>query len=201
MNPITPDPPEAHPDRRQPDGPHVDDSASVARVRRPSSSISNEHGGFRQLPPAALLSSRIGGLVAALLFGIGSSIPLNVLLNAGFSPGLSVHVLMSLAVVTGWALLFWIWQGLSHHRTSYRIDSDGWHIRRGVLWRTEILVPRSRVQHVDINHGPIDRYFGLASLKVHTAGTRLEAVTLNGLEAAQALTLRDALLSHDDDAV
>ena len=77
-------------------------------------------------------------------------------------------------------------------------------VRRGVVWHKEILVPRSRVQHLDIERGPIERHFGLATLVVHTAGTRLHALRQPGLLDADALALRDALLpeaDRDDDTL
>src|SRR5690606_41037222 len=63
---------------------------------------------------------------------------------------------------------------------------------------SETLVPHSRVQHVDINHGPIDRRFGLAALKVHTAGTQLSAVSLDGLLRERAEALRDDLVRDSE---
>ena len=84
----------------------------------------------------------------------------------------------------------------------------GRHVRRQVYAnRAEpraLLVPRSRVQHLDIERGPIERRFGLATLVVHTAGTRLHALRQPGLLAADALALRDALLpeaDRDDDTL
>ena len=88
----------------------------------------------------------------------------------------------------------WLLAGMRWRRTGWRLDEDGLAIRRGLLWRSETVVPRSRVQHVDIGHGPIDRLFGLATLKVHTAGTRLSSVALAGMAQADAEALRDALV-------
>jgi membrane protein YdbS with pleckstrin-like domain len=63
-------------------------------------------------------------------------------------------------------------------------------------------VPRSRVQHLDIERGPIERHFGLATLILHTAGTRRQAIRQSGLPDADAVALRDALVPasdrHDD---
>lgn len=86
-------------------------------------------------------------------------------------------------------------------RTRYVLDAEGLLIVRGVIWRSETRVPRSRVQHTDINRGPIDRWLGLAELKVHTAGTRLAAISLGGLGEDDARRLRNDLLGEDDDAV
>jgi membrane protein YdbS with pleckstrin-like domain len=55
-------------------------------------------------------------------------------------------------------------------------------------------VPRTRVQHLDLERGPIERRHGLATLVVHTAGTRLYALRQSGLLDADAVALRDALL-------
>ena len=80
---------------------------------------------------------------------------------------------------------------------------DGVLIRRGVWWRGEIFVPRARIQHTEINQGPLDRRWGMASVAIHTAGTRLESITVPGLTRALAEALRDALLdrkSHADGA-
>jgi membrane protein YdbS with pleckstrin-like domain len=75
-------------------------------------------------------------------------------------------------------------------------------VRRGIVWHKEILVPRSRVQHLDLERGPIERHFGLATLVVHTAGTRMHALRQSGFLDDDAVALRDALLPeadrHDD---
>ncbi|MEZ5463933.1 MAG: PH domain-containing protein [Lysobacteraceae bacterium] len=162
--------------------------------------------GFRPLPDAALSSARLGGLIRALLLGGGLGLAFGLILGANVDIGIGQRLLLILFGILGWGLPGWFWQRAAWRRTRYRVDDDGWHVRRGVLWRSETLVPRSRVQHVDVNHGPVDRHFGLASLKVHTAGTRMEAVTLHRLLEADALALRDRLLDHhgnerDDDAV
>ena len=57
-----------------------------------------------------------------------------------------------------------------------------------------MVVPRSRVQHIDVSQGPIERSYGLATLSIHTAGTEYSKVDLPGLGHSVALTVRDALL-------
>ena len=70
--------------------------------------------------------------------------------------------------------------------THYFLDERGIEIRRGVWWRHVVHVPRSRVQHTDVNQGPIERTYGLAHLIIHTAGTISASVALEGLERAVA---------------
>lgn len=159
-----------------------------------------EEPAFEMLHPFARWGMRLGTLAG---FGVLYVPPAAIVLAAWDPPGLSglgkfgVFVL-GLAVV---AWLAWLHANASYRHARFALTDDGLRIRRGVFWRSEILVPRSRVQHTDLNRGPIDRHFGLATLKVYTAGTKLASVALSGLPDARAVELRDALVSEDDDAV
>jgi uncharacterized protein len=84
---------------------------------------------------------------------------------------------------------------------SYRLDRRALEIRRGVLWRSLIDVPRSRIQHSDVSQGPLERMHGLGTLSVYTAGTRYALVRLHGLAHERALAIREHLLQSDDDDV
>ena len=99
--------------------------------------------------------------------------------------------------------LFGAWLGLKQYRyTFWRLDEEGLAVRRGRLWQSETRVPATRVQHLDIKRGPLQRGRDLATLVVHTAGTRHSAVTLPNLDATDAERLRDRLAvqtDHDDD--
>ena len=92
--------------------------------------------------------------------------------------------------------------GRAYHAWGYRIDGRVLEIRSGLfVWSLELL-PLTRIQHVDLQRGPLERMYGLASLVLHTAGTRSAAITLPGLDAEEAVRLRDHLLAiGGDDAV
>jgi len=75
----------------------------------------------------------------------------------------------------------------------YREEEDELHIRHGLLFRVRTVVPFGRVQHIDVAHGPIERALGLATLILHTAGTRGAAVALPGLAHADAERMRDRI--------
>ena len=76
---------------------------------------------------------------------------------------------------------------------AWREDEDELHIRSGVLFRRLTVVPFGRVQHIDIAQGPIERSHGLATLILHTAGTRGAAVPLPGLARDLAEAMRDRI--------
>jgi uncharacterized protein len=58
------------------------------------------------------------------------------------------------------------------------------------------VVPFGRVQHIDVHQGPIDRFFGIATLTLHTAGSHNASVNLPGLGADLARTMREDIRSH-----
>lgn len=155
---------------------------------------------FEYLHPHARWGMRLGTFIGFALIYVPV---VGILLVAWDSLGLGALArfgvfLLGLAGVAG---LAWAYANASYRHARFALTQDGLHIRRGVFWRNEILVPRSRVQHTDLNRGPIDRALGLATLKVYTAGTKLASVAVSGLPDERAVELRDALVSADDDAV
>jgi len=104
------------------------------------------------------------------------------------------------ALVIVFGALMFIWPAKEHRHASYRLDSEGLHVRGGVFWRRRIHVPRSRIQHTDVSQGPVERHFGLATLHVFTAGTEHAEVKVQGLSHARAVSIRDYLIGdaqHD----
>jgi hypothetical protein len=95
------------------------------------------------------------------------------------------------------ALLSYRWPPLEYRYSRYRIDDQLIEIERGVVWRTSISVPRSRVQHLDVSQGPVQRRYGLGVLSIYTAGTEYSQVALPGLAYEVAQSLRDRLLPRD----
>lgn len=88
--------------------------------------------------------------------------------------------------------------------TRWRLDDDGFRVRKGRWWQKEVFIPRSRVQHLDIHSGPIERQRNLATLVIHTAGTQSHALKQGGLSLENATMLRDALIPEmrrDDNAL
>lgn len=81
--------------------------------------------------------------------------------------------------------------------THWKLDDEALYVRRGKTWFKQICVPRSRVQHLDFERGPLERRYGLATLVIHTAGSHERAVRQAGLLLADAEYLRDVLVPKD----
>ena len=105
-----------------------------------------------------------------------------------------------LLIVAIGATLVWVWPEACFRRLRYGIDATGIAIERGILWRSRIALPRARIQHTDVSQGPLQRRFGVATLKLYTAGSRYTKIELPGLAHADALALRDALLAKSGDS-
>ena len=83
-------------------------------------------------------------------------------------------------------------------RTQWQLDDNAFGVRRQRLWSSDTRVPRARVQHLDIQRGPLQRRAGLSTLVVHTAGSQLQALRLSGLDHADAERLRERLARPQD---
>jgi membrane protein YdbS with pleckstrin-like domain len=157
---------------------------------------------WRELPTAALTVFTLGGLVSGTITGaLFGAIAWAVMTGwvGGIHPALVSGGILSVFAATG------AWRGwFRWHHTRWRLVASGLEVRVGRFWQSETLVPRSRVQHLDIDRGPIERRYGLATLTIHTAGTRTAALSQPGLLDAEAVALRDALLPEanlNDDAL
>jgi membrane protein YdbS with pleckstrin-like domain len=65
-------------------------------------------------------------------------------------------------------------------------------VRRGVLVRRLSVIPYGRMQFIDVTAGPLERSFGLATVRMHTAAAASDA-RIPGLEQDMAARLRDQL--------
>lgn len=159
----------------------------------------------RQVHPNSVIVERIGNVIGLSIFATVTFVAMLIVL-------LAVDALPPWArvtIVAGWLglmlLLFAraiVWPALSYRYTRYRVTDELFRFKTGVLFRSWISVPRSRVQHTDVNQGPVERHFGISTLIVHTAGTEHASVSLGGLAYERALAIRDHLIGSDEsDAV
>ncbi|WP_156888239.1 PH domain-containing protein [Microbacterium indicum] len=75
----------------------------------------------------------------------------------------------------------------------YMLRGDDIVFRRGIMWQRVVAVPYGRMQLIDITHGPLDRLFGVAKLKMVTAAAST-GVEIPGLSQKAADALRDTLI-------
>lgn len=154
-------------------------------------------GDWQPLPPRG---ARLYALSHALGFGVPAVLAATGLAMAAASPPWRAVPLAALL-----AAAFGAWIGMRRHRhVFWKLDALGLSVRRGRLWQSDTFVPLTRVQHLDLTRGPLQRGLQLATLVVHTAGTRAAEVTVPLLDDADAERLRERLslqLDQDGDAL
>jgi len=74
----------------------------------------------------------------------------------------------------------------------FALRDDDLYITHGVMFRSLTAVPYGRMQLVEVNAGPIERAFGVSTVKLVTASASTDA-TIVGLPPSEAAELRDQL--------
>jgi len=165
----------------------------------PAAPHSVADGQRRPLDPRLVSAQRIArGIFAAVVLSVslpGVLVSVLVGLTDGISAVLPFAAWLLIAGLLAWWV--WGWPALAYRYASYMVDGTGIEIRRGVVWRRVINVPRSRVQHTDVSEGPIERSHGIGTLVIYTAGTDFARVRLEGLPHETALRIRDHLLPDE----
>ena len=102
--------------------------------------------------------------------GLGSIFFLGPLLGLAVGVGgfvfhrIGLALLGWLGVVALFALWLWWYPPRAFRAWGYRLDGRVLELRSGIWFRVVRLLPLSRLQHVDLQRGPLERSFGLASL-------------------------------------
>ena len=74
----------------------------------------------------------------------------------------------------------------------YAEREDDLLVRRGVLFARLSVIPYGRMQFIDVTAGPVERAFGLATVRMHTAAPASDA-RIPGLASEEAARVRDRL--------
>jgi hypothetical protein len=146
------------------------------------------------LQPAIVLRWRASGLLRTWLpvglillqavpFALGGS----GLARGWIAGSLGVGLLLSALVIVG--------ARVRYRRFAFAVDERYLFVQDGFLVKREKLIPVSRMQHVDLERGPLDRLLGLSSLAVYTAGGRGATYRIPGLAPQRGQALRRELLA------
>ena len=157
-------------------------------------------GQDRSIDPRSVTVQRLTGAITTAVLSLTALVGVIIVLVASSPTWL--HGLLWLA---GWfgisaaiGLFALLWPPVRYRLILYRLDANGMQIRKGVWWKSTVNIPHSRVQHTDVQQGPIERGYGLATLLIHTAGTQHAVIPLGGLGHEVALAIRDYLLQEGE---
>ena len=90
-----------------------------------------------------------------------------------------------------WALIALFLIAKNYAITGYAIRQQDLVHRTGVLFRNITTIPFNRIQHVEITQGPIAKMFGLAALKIFTAGGSGADLRIPGLRKEDAQNIKE----------
>jgi putative membrane protein len=131
-------------------------------------------------PASVVLGVNLRQAIQALLFPV----------VAGFASGrtLTLGLLLVFGLVAlGFRLLAW-------QRFTFSFDGEVVRVDEGVLSRNHRALDVARIQQVELDRGAVQRLFGLAALRIETAGSSSEVeVELRVLPEPDAQALREAV--------
>lgn len=111
-----------------------------------------------------------------------------------FAPTPSGMIAVPAAVLVAWLIA--VVPQRRYARWGYAFGADRLRVVSGYLFYNDTVVPLGRIQHIDLDQGPLMRRWDLAELTVHTAGSHDASVTLPGLKRADAEAMREAIREH-----
>ncbi len=157
-----------------------------------TASDADPDGELTKVHPNYKSALRLQGIIIAIPFLIGALI---------IEGGLSDEGLLPPGVIAGTVLLlaaFLVFRVPSRRfmARGYNISEDRLRVVRGIWWHSDTVVPFGRVQHIDVDQGPLERFFDIATLTLHTAGNHNSSVQLPGLQKDLANDMREEIRAH-----
>jgi uncharacterized protein len=95
-------------------------------------------------------------------------------------------------------VIAWIVAELAYRSYGYAERGDDLIVTQGVFVKRLIVVPYGRMQFVDVTAGLLERWMGIATVRMHTAAATTDA-EIPGLPASQAAQLRDRLAQKGEE--
>jgi membrane protein YdbS with pleckstrin-like domain len=134
------------------------------------------------LKTESLIFSLIILLGCAVLFFFTPSVrvfPLNI--------GIIVLVIALTGMIT--------WMGFNAWKNKgFALRQHDILFKTGIFFKSTLIVAFNRVQHAEIQQGPIDRWFGLSSVTLYTAGGSASDLTIPGLSPEDAAAIKNHIM-------
>ena len=152
----------------------------------------DDEGELTKLHPGYAHALRLRTTLTAIPFLIGALVAEAAIADQALLPqGLIAGTVLVIAL----ALIIRV-PSTRYNARGYQISADRLRVVRGLLFRSDTVAPFGRVQHIDVHQGPLDRFFGIATLTLHTAGNHNASVSLPGLGEPLAREMREEIRAH-----
>lgn len=149
---------------------------------------------FKPLPEAYAAQRKVVAGLFTLLLSAAAAVPWVVTAFEVEVPGgLRWGALLAGAVLIVGA---WLQAVVGYRYMGYAVRRHDVTFKSGWLFRTRVTVPMSRIQHSEIFRGPLDRWLGLSTLRIFTAGSSGANLSIPGLHDETAQAIRSTLINH-----
>lgn len=113
----------------------------------------------------------LAALVLAIFYGIGADEGSETMKIIGWIAAGIIVLIQVLSIV--------IYPPIEYIQWAYMIAPDRIEIKKGIFYRTHTVIPISRIQHVAVTQGVLQRPFKLSTVQIHTAGSVMEIQELS----------------------
>jgi membrane protein YdbS with pleckstrin-like domain len=147
---------------------------------------------FEKLDPAhrrmSLMQSGFLSLGLCIAYFIGSAFESMLFQTFYLSIFLTTWVLFSVMNLT---LSYY-----GHEKAGFALRERDVLYKSGIFFQEVQAVPFTRIQHCELSQGPLERYFGLSSVSVFTAGGSSSDLEIEGLSREKAILLKNYILRN-----
>ncbi|MFZ3452052.1 PH domain-containing protein [Arthrobacter sp. 7Tela_A1] len=163
----------------------------------PSQAIDPQGLQWQRVSPRYLTLRLVSLAIEAVITLAVFSVPL-VLRSLDIWGGFPAWIAWGLPAVF---LAGFVWRGVLLPRQvraiGYAERNEDLLLRSGIFFQRTLVVPYGRMQYVDVAVGPLERLFGLCTLKLHTASTGTNA-TIPGIPGPEGARLREHLSARGE---
>jgi len=131
------------------------------------------------------------GLIGFLIFTIILFLAASLVRLSGSLGSYSYYIYIPPLILT-LLYLFFLLKGFKHK--AYALRQHDILYKRGYIWRSQTVIPFNRVQHCEVDQGPLERLFDISTLKVFTAGGSSSDLSIPGLRIETANSLKDLIM-------
>ena len=108
-------------------------------------------------------------------------------------------LILSIIVFFLFVLLYLLLTKVFFKRKKYKIQDTNLSYRKGLLIQNITVVPFSRIQHIEIDEGPFERFFKLSTMSIYTAGDSGKDLKISGLKTEKAQEIKELITAYIKD--
>lgn len=146
-----------------------------------------EQDNFQRIHPSAKRLWVINGIIGSIFSMIISYIIFRFTAFWALIPGALLSI-----------YLIFIHPALEYRQWLYKITDQYVDYTHGIFFKKRTIIPISRIQHMDIKQGPIQKHFSLSNIIIFTAGQSHEIEAVLSSEAQSMVDSVNLLILKED---